>query len=39
VTLDRAAAVLEVDGEKAQIETLAGNVLVLPRGQHLVTIQ
>jgi hypothetical protein len=37
--LGRPAARLEVDGQSTKPEMLEGNVLVLPRGQHLVTIE
>ena len=30
---------LEVDGQSTPLVTLPGNVLVLPRGQHLVVIE
>jgi hypothetical protein len=37
-TLSAAPASVEIDGEKAEPELLPGNVLVLPRGQHVVVV-
>jgi hypothetical protein len=37
--LNRPPALVEVDGQKASVAMLDGNVLVLPRGQHLVIIE
>ena len=36
-TLERAPRKVEIDGAELKLEMI-GNVLVLPRGQHLVTI-
>jgi hypothetical protein len=37
--LNRPPAQVEVDGQKTAVAILDGNVLVLPRGQHLVIIE
>jgi hypothetical protein len=37
-TLSAAPASVEIDGEKAEPELLPGNILVLPRGQHVVVV-
>jgi hypothetical protein len=37
--LNRPAGQVEVDGQKAALSMLEGNVLVLPRGQHLAVIE
>ncbi len=37
--LDRAAVRLTIDGQPAQPETAGPNTILLPRGQHLVTIE
>jgi hypothetical protein len=39
VKLSRAATKLEVDGLRTDLSTLPGNILVLPKGQHLAVIE